>query len=76
MSDSVRKVNRILKNSNRKEIDEILDEIILSDRQSKIFHLFYIKKECVNFISDTIGVSSDTVYKELAAIRRKILSTL
>lgn len=76
MSDSVKKANRFLKNSSKKEVCKILDEIILSERQEKIFQMFYIKKNCAGFIADSLYVSDDTVYKELAVIRSKMLSVI
>ena len=76
MSDSVKKVNLFLKNSSKKEINKILDEMILSERQEKIFQMFYLKKNCVGFIADSLYVSADTVYKELAVRRSKMLHVL
>lgn len=45
----------------------------MSDRQSVIFNDFYIRRSDVNTIADKIGSSPETVYKELKAIRRKLI---
>ena len=73
MSESVRQVNSFFRTAVRSDVDEVLDKIVLSDRQKTIFTLFYLRKLDVGFISDTIGLSPDAINKELRIIRKKIV---
>lgn len=74
--DTVRKVNEFFRSATRADIDGILSRIVLSERQSKIFEMFYIRKQNINFIADTLYFSADTVSKELKQIRAKISKAL
>lgn len=76
MSEAVRKVNGFFKTALKEEIDSLQEKLSLSDRQMKIFRMFYIKKQDVNFIGDTMGVCPQVVGNELRAIRKKILKAL
>ena len=74
--DTVRKVNEFFRLATREDIDRILSKIVLSERQSRIFEMFYIKRHNIGFIADTLYYSSDTVSKELNRIRAKIAESL
>ena len=76
MSESVRQVNSFFRTAVRSDVDEVLDKIVLSDRQKTIFTLFYLRKLDVGFISDTIGLSPDAINKELRIIRKKIVKVI
>ena len=53
-------------------MNRLSDKILLSERQGKIFTMFYIKKQNINFIADSLFVSTMTMNNELKAIRKKI----
>ena len=53
-------------------MNRLSDKILLSERQEKIFTMFYIKKQNINFIADSLFVSTMTMNNELKAIRKKI----
>ena len=72
MSETVRKVNDFFKTALKDEIEELQDKLSLTERQDKIFRMFYVKKNDMNFIADTLNVSADTVKKELHRIRAKL----
>jgi len=74
--DTVRKVNEFFRFATREDIDRILSKIVLSERQSRIFEMFYIKRHNIGFIADTLYYSPDTVAKELNRIRAKIAESL
>lgn len=74
--DTVRKVNEFFRLATRADIDRILSKIVLSERQSRIFEMFYIKRHNIGFIADTLYYSPDTVAKELKRIRAKIAESL
>ena len=44
MSATVRKINDWFRNANRYDVNELLEKIILSDRQARIFEMFYLKR--------------------------------
>ena len=48
----------------------------LSERQSKIFDMFYIKRKDIGFIADSLFVSRSVVDVELKGIRRKLMVTI
>lgn len=73
LSETSRRINRFFKSAIKKEVDEAAGKIALSDRQSVIFNDFYVRRSDVNTIADKIGSSPETVYKELKAIRRKLI---
>lgn len=53
-------------------MNRLSDKILLSERQEKIFTMFYIKKQNINFMADSLFVSTMTMNNELKAIRKKI----
>ena len=72
MSETSRAVNRFFALSTREEVDGVLGNAVFSERQEKIFRMFYLKKNDMGFIADTLNVSTDTVKKELQKIRAKL----
>ena len=72
MSETVRSINALFRTALRSEVDELVDKLALSDRQTKIFELFYIKKKDIWMISNEIGVCEAVVNRELKKIRAKI----
>ena len=73
MSATVRKINEWFKNANRYDINILLEKIFLSDRQTRIFEMFYIKRQNIGFIADELYVSTPVISRELNVIRDKIL---
>ena len=71
MTDVLR-VNHFFKFANRADVDSVLARIILSERQIKIFDMFYLKRQNVNFIADSLYVSPAVINRELKSIREKI----
>ena len=71
MTDVLR-VNHFFKLANRADVDSILSRIILSERQIRIFDMFYLKRQNVNFIADSLFVSPAVINRELKTIREKI----
>lgn len=76
MSTKVRTVNSFFKTAIKPEVDKLKEDIILSDRQEEIFTRYYIRRQDVNFIADTLGVCPYVVNQELKTIREKILKVL
>lgn len=76
MSDEIKKINSFFKDANKPELNKIESQILLSERQERIFTMFYIKKNNIDFIADTLFVSAMTVNHELKIIRKKLLKLL
>ena len=76
MSEKSKAVNIFFKTAIRSDVDKIKEEIILSDRQDKIFTMYYIQRKDRNFIADSLYISATVVDRELRTIRDKILRIL
>lgn len=72
MSETVRKINKWFENANRYDVNILLDKIVLSERQTRIFEMFYLKRQNIGFIADTLGFSERVIKEELEKIRDKI----
>lgn len=76
MSAIVKTVNIFLRTASKSEVNELLSKIVLSERQLKIFDMFYIKKKDIGFIADTLYVSISVINCELRLIREKVLRVI
>lgn len=76
MGATVKKVNQWFRSATKTEIDKIKSEMALSERQLKIFDMFYIRRNDIGFIADSLFVSRSVVDVELKGIRRKLISVL
>ena len=76
MSKASIKVNAYFKAAIKKDVDFIKDSIILTDRQSKIFEMYYIQKQSVTYIADTLNSCRATICSELKTIRERILKVI
>lgn len=72
MSATTKRINKFFRNAVKKDIDNVKDSIILSERQKKIFEMFYIQKQGIDFIADTLCVCRMVVNNELKTIRMKL----
>ena len=72
MSATVRKINEWFRTATRADVNELLEKIVLSDRQTRIFEMFYLKRQNIGYIADTLFVSTRVVSEELDKIREKI----
>ena len=76
MSKIIKKINDFFRNAIKKDVDKINNELVLSERQQKIFEMFYIKKQNIDFIADSLCVCKMVVNSELKIIRNKIAKIL
>ena len=68
----IREINQFFKTATRADVNELLEKIILSERQTRIFEYFYLKDMNIGFIADTLGCSPSVISEELNEIRCKI----
>ena len=73
MSDLIKFINSFFKQAIKEDVNDVKSKIILSERQEKIFEMFYIKRNDINFIADILGVCPMVINNELIAIRQKII---
>ena len=76
MSEHIKAINSFFSTALKPEVDLLVEQLMLSDRQTDIFYRFYIRKQDRNFIADELGMSSDSVAKELKKVRKKIVKAL
>ncbi len=69
-----RKVNRFFRHAVKRDIEGLEEQLLLTDRQYKIYRLFYLEHKDLNFISDCVYISPSAVEKELRLIREKIVN--
>ena len=68
----IKRINAWFKTATRADVNDLLGKIILSDRQTRIFEMFYLKRQNIGFIADTLGFSERVICEELGTIREKI----
>ena len=73
MSETVKAINNFFRNALKKDVDDLKINIVLSDRQLDIFDRFYIRKQSIGFIADTLNVCPQVINNELKVIRKKII---
>ena len=76
MSATSKAVNAFFRDAVRKDVDGLAYDLLLTKRQERIYEMFYIQKQDINFIADTVGCCPRVVQKELKTIRRKIVNHL
>lgn len=72
MSAATKRINNFFRTALKKDVDKVREDIILSERQTKIFEMFYIQKHDINFIADTLCVCKMVINNELKTIRAKL----
>ena len=68
----IKEINSWFKTATRADVNDLLSKMILTERQTRIFEWFYIKRMNIGFIADSLFVSQSVVNKELEEIRCKI----
>lgn len=73
---SVRRVNRLFLTMTESGLDALRKACLLSKRQEAVMELYFVRRNDVNFVADTIGISQRTVGREIAVIREKVENAL
>lgn len=73
MSATVLEINKFFRFAPKSDIDKLLENMILTERQKGIVEMFYIKKQGRGFTADKLFISESEVSKELRLIRSKML---
>ena len=72
----IKEINNYFKTATRADVNDLLSKIILSERQTRIFEMFYLKDMNIGFIADTLGFSERVISEELNGIREKISAVI
>lgn len=72
MDSTVKAINSYFRNAVKSDVTSLLSELILTERQSKIFSMFYLEKKDIDFIADSLNVCRTVVNTELKLLRNKI----
>ena len=72
----IKRINAWFKVATRYDVNNLLSKIILSDRQKQVFEMFYLKRQNIGFIADTLGFSVRVISEELSLIRDKISAVI
>lgn len=76
MSEITKFINSFFKEAVKSEVDSVRSRIVLSDRQEKVFEMYYIKGQPIGYIADTLCVCPMVINNELKAIRKKLMKIL
>lgn len=76
MSEITKKINRFFKTAVKSDVDRIESGVVFTDRQRQIYTMFYLKRQDINFIADTLCVCPDVVNAELRTIRQKMVKVM
>lgn len=76
MSKDIKRINTFFRTALKDDVDSLRARIILSQRQERIFDMFYVKKNDIGFIADSLNVCVSVVNDELRLIRGKILRVI
>lgn len=72
----IKEINNYFKTATRADVNDLLGKIILSERQTRVFEMFYLKDMNIGFIADTLGFSERVISEELNVIREKISAVI
>ena len=76
MNATVRKINKWFRDATRADVNELLSKIILTERQRRIFEMFYLHGMNIGFIADDLYVCQRVISEELTEIRCKISAVI
>lgn len=68
----IKQINEWFKTATRADVNDLLGKIVLTVRQTRVFEMFYLRGQDINFIADTLCISPSVINEELKVIRCKI----
>ena len=68
----IKEINEWFKTATRADVNDLLSKIILTERQTRIFEMFYLRDMNIGFIADSVSCSPSVISEELKLIRVKI----
>lgn len=72
MSELTKKINQFFRLATRKEVQEIKDNIYISEHLEQVFTMYYIEKKSIGYIADVTGYGVTKINSDLRLLREKI----
>lgn len=74
--DKVKLINSYFRFADKSKIEELKKKVLFSERQLKIFELYYVQGKDCGFIADSLCVCPGVITKELHAMREKMIRVI
>jgi len=72
MSEISKQVNRFFNEATKKEVNELTDNILISEHLKNVLEMRYIKGYDINYIAYQTGYSKGKIESDLRKLRKKI----
>lgn len=72
MSELSKQVNKFFNDATKKEVEDLKDNILISEHQRKVLEMRYIEGKDINYIAYETGYSKGKIEADLRKIRKKI----
>lgn len=72
MSELSKRINQFFRYATKSELNNIKNEVYLTEDLEKVFRMFYIEKKDINYIADMMHCSRAKIDSDLRLIRRKL----
>ena len=72
MSELSKEVNRFFNEATRKEVEELKDNILISEHLKTVLEMRYIEGKDINYIAYKTGYSKGKIEADLRKLRKKI----
>ena len=72
MSELSRQVNKFFNEASKNEVENLIDNILMTDHLKRVFEMKYIEGKDINFIAYKTGYSKGKIEADLRKIRKKI----
>lgn len=76
MSKETKRINTFFRTALKSDVENVKGCLVLSERQDRIFDMFYVRRNDIGFIADSLNVCVSVVNEELRLIRGKILRVI
>lgn len=74
--DKVKLINSYFRLADKSKIEELKRKVLFTERQLKIFDLYYVQGKDCGFIADSLCVCPGVITKELHAMREKMVRVI
>lgn len=72
VSSVTKAINRFFKFALRRDVESVKNKMVFTDRQERIFEMFYVRRQSIDYIADTLCVCRMVINNELKTIRQKL----
>ena len=72
MSELSKQVNKFFNEATKSEVNDLKDNILISEHLKQVLEMRYIEGKDINFIAYTTGYSKGKIEADLRKLRKKI----